>query len=189
MTRMLGIHMLETPYLHAAMLEKWQPQACVLLLDILDERLKDRRAPAVDLSIADLEELIDDPRPSGPKYAQWSRQVQIFQDSSDLRDTVVIGRIFIPDDAVKVQIRYSPEQTALFHHNLVLAARARLRKGLQGTNPFSDVREMTINRVRWVIANEVLADGREDLALLARYERRRLELVTQEPAANRCGDP
>ena len=61
--------------------------------------------------------------------------------------------------------------TALFHHCLVQAARNQLFD-------YFNILKPRVNH--WVIVDEVLVNTRENLALVARYERRRRELVAQE---------
>ena len=95
--------------------------------------------------------------------------VQPILETAELSSMQLIGRIFIEDRIVAHHIKSDPEAAAQYHHILVVASRMILH----------DYNKLGLDtRVHhWVIVNEVLADGRDNLARLARFERRRMELA------------
>ena len=164
---LLGPHLLETP--DATMitaLRKWRPPVCVLLLDVIEGLVLTRTA----------EQLAQDTSGQASSLIKSgiAAHVEPFRTNDELKATKLIGRIFIADKTVETHILQSPAETADFHHNLVVAARAQL-----------DQSGSSADRVNyWVIVNEILDDSQDWLRKLGEYEKTRLALAG---AAYGCG--
>ena len=196
MTTSFGPHLLQVPNTRLdfhpsyrlstfrGSIRAWKPLVCLLNMDILDEahskgwnkpaatsQISIRNAAA--LSVTDLRTMIvghSHPLTLGTSREQALRYyVQPILETAELSSMQLIGRIFIEDRIVAHHIKSDPEAAAQYHHNLVVASRMIL-------HDYNNLKLDT--RVHhWVIVNEVLADGRDNLARLARYERRRMELA------------
>ena len=153
----------------------WQPPVCLVLINTVDRE---------DLARTDNEtEKAYVTRLSGMATSALEAHLELkvttpikfIDDHSQLQNTKVIGRIFLDDAHVRDQIMGDPEMAAQFHHNLVLAARAKLNA----------IKAKLADRVNyWVVVNEVLGTEAEDLTRLGKYEMKRMELVKPAGQAN-----
>ena len=142
----------------------WQPPVCLVLINTVntgplarsgteDEstwitRLSNMKQSELELHI----EFKTAPITTPIKFIHDHSKPQ--DNKIELMETKVIGRIFLDDGQVKAQIMADPVKAAQFHHNLVLAARAKL----------NDLEAGLANRVNyWVVVNEVLGTKEAEL--------------------------
>ena len=196
----LGPHLSQNSIHFREQLRQWQPRVSLVLMDVIPimldsatnvDSLNGKNLQRLDTFLA-LKSYLEGTSGSASIDVKLQRVlgrrlrdhdvlkkvadlIRPIHSESSLNNMKVIGRLFIEDAIVRDDLattRYNdmpidgPEETAFFHHHLVLAVRSLL-----WTQSLDD-------RVHyWVLVNEVPGDAPADLDRLARYEKKRLDLV------------
>ena len=144
----LGPHLSQNPFHFSEQLRQWQPPVGLVLMDVIPESVNinnnqeglNLRSLATFLALKSDIEVPSSSTPIDDKLHK--RLVQFLRDNNvldriagvirpiniepSLRDMTLIGRIYIDDAIVENDIRTNPEDTAWFHHHLVMAIRSLL---------------------------------------------------------------